>query len=68
MFDVVYVNKQVKKNEEEFKMELSKPIPICGDIKIDFFHKDRFKKVRSYVFRSQHVASGALHQLLVQKV
>lgn len=53
MFDVVYVNKQVKKNEEEFKMELSKPIPICGDIKIDFFHKDRFKKVRSYVFRSQ---------------
>lgn len=49
---VLYKSKsyEVKKNEEEFKMELSKPIPICGDIKIDFFHKDRFKKERMCVF------------------
>lgn len=29
---------------------LDRPIPICGDVKIDFFHKEIFKKERMFVF------------------
>ncbi|XP_022806045.1 phosphatidylinositol 3,4,5-trisphosphate 3-phosphatase and dual-specificity protein phosphatase PTEN-like [Stylophora pistillata] len=35
-----------KKSSDGLLFELSQPIPICGDIKVEFFHKDMFKKVR----------------------
>lgn len=38
--------KQAKKTPKGFAFEVSQPIPICGDIRVEFFHKDMFKKVR----------------------
>jgi len=41
---------EINKSEKEFKLVLPNPLPICGDIKIDFFHKDFLKKERMFVF------------------
>ena len=38
--------KQAKKTPKGFTFEVIQPIPICGDIRVEFFHKDMFKKVR----------------------
>ena len=38
--------KQAKKTPKGFAFDVSQPIPICGDIRVEFFHKDMFKKVR----------------------
>lgn len=39
-----------RKCDKGFMFEPSQPIPICGDIKIEFFHKDMFKKERLFQF------------------
>ncbi|KAL9979316.1 hypothetical protein ACROYT_G016964 [Oculina patagonica] len=44
------VNEGKKSDKGEFAFELSQPIPICGDIRIEFFHKDMFKKERMFQF------------------
>ncbi|XP_065653918.1 phosphatidylinositol 3,4,5-trisphosphate 3-phosphatase and dual-specificity protein phosphatase PTEN-like isoform X2 [Hydra vulgaris] len=41
---------EIKKSEKEYTMHLKNPLPLCGDIKVDFFHKDLFKKERMFVF------------------
>jgi len=42
---------EVQKNQEEIPMEIGpNSIPICGDVRIDVFHKDLFKKERMLVF------------------
>lgn len=39
-----------KKSSKGFQFDLSQPIPICGDIRVEFFHKDMFKKERMFQF------------------
>lgn len=39
-----------KKTSEGFAFDLTQPIPICGDVKVEFFHKDVFKKERMFQF------------------
>ncbi|XP_031568203.1 phosphatidylinositol 3,4,5-trisphosphate 3-phosphatase and dual-specificity protein phosphatase PTEN-like [Actinia tenebrosa] len=39
-----------KKGDKSIRLELSPPLPICGDIKLEFFHKEKFKKERMFQF------------------
>ncbi|XP_046570121.1 phosphatidylinositol 3,4,5-trisphosphate 3-phosphatase and dual-specificity protein phosphatase PTEN-like [Haliotis rubra] len=40
-----------KKKDESFLMPMTQPVPLCGDIKIEFFHKTRYgKKERMFHF------------------
>ncbi|XP_022789182.1 phosphatidylinositol 3,4,5-trisphosphate 3-phosphatase and dual-specificity protein phosphatase PTEN-like isoform X2 [Stylophora pistillata] len=39
-----------KKSSDGLLFELSQPIPICGDIKVEFFYKEMFKKERLLQF------------------
>ncbi|KAJ7381132.1 hypothetical protein OS493_004730 [Desmophyllum pertusum] len=39
-----------KKSNKGFAFEPGQPIPICGDIRMEFFHKERFKKERLFQF------------------
>ena len=36
---------QGKKNSEGLEFDVGPSIPICGDVKVEFFQKDMFKKV-----------------------
>ena len=36
---------QGKNTSEGLEFDVSQPIPICGDVKVEFFQKDKFKKV-----------------------
>nr|UQI50295.1 phosphatidylinositol 3 [Haliclona caerulea] len=39
-----------KKGDTSIRLDLSPPLPICGDIKLEFFHKEKFKKERMFQF------------------
>ncbi|XP_020612582.1 phosphatidylinositol 3,4,5-trisphosphate 3-phosphatase and dual-specificity protein phosphatase PTEN-like isoform X2 [Orbicella faveolata] len=39
-----------KKSNKGLAFEPSQPIPICGDIRVEFFNKDMFKKERMFQF------------------
>ena len=37
---------QVKRGEKSIEINLTQPVPICGDIKVEFFHRsNKLKKV-----------------------
>jgi len=39
-----------KKPSKKIRIDLPGPIPVCGDIKVEFFHKDYFSKERMFIF------------------
>ncbi|EDO32901.1 predicted protein [Nematostella vectensis] len=51
-----------KKGDTSIKLELSQPLPICGDIKVEFFHKDTFgrkERMFQFWFNTFFISTGA---------
>ena len=66
-FSTHLLPKVSKKPSKKIHIDLPGPIPVCGDIKVEFFHKDYFSKASKRIICT-NLVQFYVYALLVSSI